>query len=158
MRTFLLLINCLIIPLLGYSQNEFLPSQTGEVIKYTSTIAFRDVSISGICIIKYDVADKIVGTIINEFGVKAFDFIYNKTKKKIKCYNAIKMMNKWYIKQIIKSDLRFLLSHSSNIETIDEGHHHLFFNQGVWKLSNSKYDIIYKFYPFKKTEDNDAVK
>jgi hypothetical protein len=46
------------------------------------------------------------GTLVNEFGVKAFDFIV--TPSKCELLHTIAMMNKWYIRRTIAGDLHFL--------------------------------------------------
>ena len=47
------------------------------------------------------------GTLMNEFGVKAFDFIV--TPKKCELLHTISMLNKWYIRRTIAADLHFLV-------------------------------------------------
>jgi hypothetical protein len=47
------------------------------------------------------------GSIVNEFGIKTLDFI--STSKKTKVINVISFLDKWYIKNIIASDIQFVM-------------------------------------------------
>ncbi len=64
-------------------------------------------SITGICILKKN-GDEWRGTLINEMGAKAFDFII--TDEKCELLNVISMMDKWYIKKTVAADLYFLFN------------------------------------------------
>jgi hypothetical protein len=73
--------------------------------RYQVSIQVRGNHISGICMLrKSDEGWK--GTLINEFSVKAFDFIV--TAKKCELLHTISLLNKWYIRQTIAEDLHFL--------------------------------------------------
>ncbi len=85
--------------------------------------------VSGVCIMYNDGQD-VKGSIFNEFGISAIDFSYNIAKDKVKLLNVMSMLNKWYIKKLLKSDLRKLL-------------HQL--QQGNGTYRNGKYKIEYKF-------------
>jgi len=47
------------------------------------------------------------GTLINEFGLKVFDFV--STPKKCELMNVISFLDKWYIKKLIASDIQFIM-------------------------------------------------
>jgi hypothetical protein len=51
-----------------------------------------------------------MGTVVNEFGINAFDFVYNKEKQEVKLIDVISFIDKWYIKKALKEDLEALLS------------------------------------------------
>ena len=74
---------------------------------YHVTLKTPDNSITGICILKKN-GDEWRGTLINEMGAKAFDFIV--TDKKCELLNVISMMDKWYIKRTIAADLHYLFN------------------------------------------------
>jgi len=76
-----------------------------QLNRYQVSIQVKDNHITGICMLKKS-DDSWRGTLINEFGVKAFDFIV--TPKKCDLLNTIAMLNKWYIRQTIAGDLHFL--------------------------------------------------
>ncbi|MDR2765039.1 MAG: hypothetical protein LBB90_08415 [Tannerella sp.] len=69
---------------------------------YQVTIRIKDKQISGICLLK-KVGDEWRGSLVNEFGAKAFDFIV--TSRKCELQNVVSLMDKWYIRKTIASDL-----------------------------------------------------
>ena len=73
--------------------------------RYQASIQVRGNHISGMCMLKKS-EESWRGTLMNEFGVKAFDFIV--TTQQCKLLNMISMLNKWYIRQTIADDLHFL--------------------------------------------------
>jgi len=76
-----------------------------NINRYQVNIQVRGNHITGICMLrKSDEGWR--GTLINEFGIKAFDFII--TSQKSELLNTIAMMNKWYIRRTIAGDLHFL--------------------------------------------------
>ena len=112
--------------------------------RYSVLITFRDAGLTGVCIVK-PTDEGLVGTIVNEFGIKAFDFTYDSRKQKVKLHNVIKMMNRWYIKKVVKADLKVLLtteeSGTYGRRTLDRK------PDGSVKLTNEKYNISYSFTP-----------
>lgn len=64
-------------------------------------------SITGICILKKN-GNEWRGTLMNEMGAKAFDFIV--TDEKCELLNVISMMDKWYIKKTVAADLHYLFN------------------------------------------------
>jgi len=73
--------------------------------RYQVSIQANGNHISGICMLKKSDGTW-RGTLINEFGVKAFDFIV--TLKKCELLHTISLLNKWYIRRTIANDLHFL--------------------------------------------------
>lgn len=101
----------------------------GESIRYTAYIEHRMNTdkqgyVSGICILHRD-GDIIHGSLFNEFGITALDFTYRLEKKKVKLHTVMPMMNKWYIRKVLKKDLRQLMTGLQNGETTwkDERYH-----------------------------------
>lgn len=74
---------------------------------YRVVLKTPDNSITGLCLLKKN-GDKWQGTLMNEMGVKAFDFIV--TDEKCELLNVISMMNKWYIKKTVAADLYFFFN------------------------------------------------
>ncbi len=133
MRTFLLSISLLaiiLIPTHLYGQ-KFFPTEAGEKVKYDAMIEMPKAYISGICIMLND-STEIKGSIFNEFGVSAIDFSFAPQKDKVKLHHVMGMMNKWYIKKILRKDLCHLM-------------HNL--QKGIGSYKNEKYDITYSFTP-----------
>lgn len=96
-------------------------------------------TITGICIVKRTDGG-LVGSVVNEFGVHAFDMVGKGRKLKVK--NVMPMMNKWYIRKLLQNDLRILTS----TETIDIGKKRVLETSGEnIRLENKKYKLEYQF-------------
>ena len=103
---------------------------------------------TGLCIISQEADSTIVGTIVSELGVKAFDFTY--TNKKAKVLNVIAPLNKWYIRKVLRGDLAFILSNISEGKNADKKKRHMrFMPNGDISVSNDRYKIYYTFTPQK---------
>ena len=75
--------------------------------RYRVVLKTPDSSISGICVLKKN-GDEWRGTLINEMGAKAFNFIV--TDEKCELRDVISMMDKWYIKKTVAADLYYLFN------------------------------------------------
>ena len=102
MRRFLVSISLFVLSLSGMAQALEVSDSCAS--KYSVNISVHGMTITGLCIVR-DYGDEVIGSVVNEFGIKAFDFVFNKDKGKTKLQNVIKMMNKWYIKKVISADL-----------------------------------------------------
>ena len=124
MRSCLLFISLLLSVLTSrlYAQTTF-PAD-GESIRFTAYIEMEKGYVSGICILHRD-GDTVHGSLFNEFGMTALDFTYRLEKKKVKLHTVMPMMNKWYIRKVLKKDLRQLMTGLQNGETTwkDERYH-----------------------------------
>lgn len=76
--------------------------------EYNLFMEIRGREVTGICIINIQPDSTIVGTVVNEFGVKVFDFTYDGSKAKV--FNVIRPLDKWYIRKVLRNDFRFILS------------------------------------------------
>jgi predicted methyltransferase len=119
-------------------------------------VNIRGHEVSGICVINISPDSCIIGTIINEFGIKAFDFSYSKGKVKI--FNIMSPIDKWYIRKIVKNDFSFLLSNILiNYVTLSNKKRTLKkMSDGRILLENNRHKIIYTFLPL--TENNETLK
>lgn len=124
MRSCLLFISLLLSVLTSrlYAQTTF-PAD-GESIRFTAYIEMEKGYVSGICILHRD-GDTVHGSLFNEFGITALDFTYRLERKKVKLHTVMPMMNKWYIRKVMKKDLRQLMTGLQNGETTwkDERYH-----------------------------------
>jgi len=112
--------------------------------EYRVSIDARGKEITGICAISQEEDGGIIGTIVNEFGVKAFDFTYN--GKKAKLQNVFPPINKWYIKKVIRKDIAFLLANIQGNEDRQEGKRAISFrDNGEIVMANNRYHITYTF-------------
>lgn len=84
------------------------PVKEGDKVRYNMQIDIRDAYLSGICILSQQ-GNTVVSSIVNEFGVSMMDFTYNPAKDKVKIRNIIKKLNRWYIKLVLKRDIKAML-------------------------------------------------
>ena len=110
---------------------QTLPSSEGERARYSVQIDVKKAYISGICGMLFE-DGKLKASVVNEFGFSAMDFEYDPQKDKVKIINIVKKLDHWYIKRVLKRDLRILI-------------HNL--RQGIYKHENTKYEITYTFQP-----------
>ncbi|MBR4389957.1 MAG: hypothetical protein IKT00_12395 [Prevotella sp.] len=111
---------------------QLLPS-VGERQQYTVNIEMSRGYISGVGIMKND-GEQLLCCVFNEFGVSAIDFTYDLRKHKVKLHSVMKMLDKWYIRRVLRKDLRSLLEKMSHGESVYE---------------NVKRNITYRFEPLK---------
>ena len=94
------------------TEDSIIPFWTTELLDNVKRNDFRMIlsssktNISGIYVVK-QVNREWRGSIINEFGIKALDFI--STSKESNLQNVIPFLNKWYIKKVIASDIQFIM-------------------------------------------------
>ena len=93
------------------------PFNDNEPTRYTVAIAFKNSSFSGICVVKQK-DDIIVGTIVNEFGIRAFDFKMTDDRHRVKLLNVMKPLDKCLIRKTIAKDLKRLFNSSVSDEYI----------------------------------------
>ena len=114
-----------------FARAQTLPSSEGERTRYSVQIDVKKAYISGICGMLFE-DGKLKASVVNEFGFSAMDFEYDPQKDKVKIINIVKKLDHWYIKRVLKRDLRILI-------------HNL--RQGIYKHENTKYEITYNFQP-----------
>ena len=105
------------------------PSAHGEKAKYSAYIDMPQGYVSGVCVL-FNEGTVIQGSLFNEFGITALSFSYDIKKEKIKLYSVVKLMDKWYIKKILKKDLKQLMKCLQKGESV---------------YQNEKYHITYSF-------------
>lgn len=119
----------LALPISVQAQTTF-PSAEGERAKYTAYIEMPKAYVSGICVLLQE-DGLIKGSLFNEFGITALDFTYNPQRDKIKLHSVMKMMDKWYIRKVLKKDLRQVM------KTLKEGQ---------TEYTNQRRHIVYRFH------------
>jgi hypothetical protein len=133
------------VPAAAQNSSDSLFSFNGNTLKYNISIQRKDMSITGICIMKNTGSD-ILGSVVNEFGIKAFDFDYNINEKKVELDNVVGFIDKWYIRKILKDDLEFLFSYSNNMEK-DKSISITILDDKSIEMDNDKYHLKYTFTP-----------
>lgn len=89
------------------SFNIFAQGQ-GRMDRYKVQIDIQDAYLSGVCMIK-DVEGLLIGAVVNEFGMSAVTFRYNKTKDKVKILSLAAAMKRPGVKVLLKNDLRNIM-------------------------------------------------
>lgn len=124
----IVLLSIMALPL--YAQQEILfPDSVGSKMRYNATIEMPKGYVSGVCIMVND-NGVVKGSLFNEFGISAIDFTYESKKKKVKLLAVIQMLNKWYIKKVLKKDL---------VQVMDN------LSKGISFYHDKKYKIDYDF-------------
>ena len=109
---------------------------------------------TGLCIISQQADSTLVGTIVNELGVKAFDFTYANGKAKV--LNVIAPLNKWYIRKVLRGDMSFFLSNINKGQDADKKKRHLrLMPNGNIDVSNDRFKIKYTFTPLPPDHETD---
>ena len=117
--------------------------------QYSVTIEMPRGSLSGICLIKTDASGS-KGSLVNEFGIHALDFTVSTDRRKVRLLHVIDRMNKWYIKRILRRDLRFLFL---NKESAQDRWREVIVAGDTTILHNKKYHITYTFTEIKNEID-----
>ena len=127
---YLLCISLLLaLPISVQAQTTF-PSADGERAKYAAYIEMPKAYVSGICVLLQE-DGLIKGSLFNEFGITALDFTYNPQRDKIKLHSVMKMMDKWYIRKVLKKDLRQVMKA---------------LKEGQTEYTNQRRHIVYRFH------------
>lgn len=80
-------------------------AQAQDVRRYNAYITFPKGSMTGICLLRMDDSGDGVMSVVNEFGIKAFDATYSASSGKVKMLNVVKMLDRWYIRRTVSADL-----------------------------------------------------
>ena len=109
------------------------PQANGQKRNYSVGISYKGMGVQGIMVVKrYETGYRC--SLINEFGIKAFDFEYDAAKGRAKVSNTIQFLDKWYIRRVIKRDLKRIFKNADSIKMQDS----------VMDLSHLKLTIDYK--------------
>ncbi len=98
-----------------FAQSAF-PETEGDRIRYAASIEMPKAYLSGICVLLRE-GDVVRGSLFNEFGVTALDFTYHPENQKVKLHHVISMMDKWYIRRVLRKDLAQLMLRLQQGET-----------------------------------------
>ncbi len=158
MRKYLLLISILLLSLASLTvqaQDSLIVQQAplldsiGCKTKYATTIELSKGYLSGITIMVRE-ADVYHGVLFNEFGITALEFTYQPQTKKVELIEVIAMLDKWYIRRVLKNDLQHVMENLM---------------KGNPTYKDEKYHISYKFSVMSNDEnasieegENDATK
>lgn len=122
------------------SENITFPTDSCNV-SYKMHIEFEKGYVSGICILGKD-KNIVKSSIINEFGVSIMDFTYDIKKDKVKLMYVMNTLNKWYIKRVLKKDLKEVM--------------HIMQNGGN-EYRNNKRKLYYQFVLMTMSDNLDII-
>lgn len=137
LRSISIMVFLLLMGMQAHAQEALLVDTIGATNRYSAMIELPKAYLSGVCIMKTDEQGMVKGCLFNEFGISALEFTYCPGEKKVKLLSVIKMMNKWYIKCILRRDLA-------------QVYHQLLEGKSTYR--NEKYHITYQFTPLKSEE------
>ena len=150
MRKYLLLISILLLSLASLTvqaqdslivQQAPLSDSIGCKTKYATTIELSKGYLSGITFMVRE-ADVYHGVLFNEFGITALEFTYQPQTKKVELIEVIAMLDKWYIRRVLKNDLQHVMENLM---------------KGNPTYKDEKYHISYKF-SVMSNDDNASIK
>lgn len=125
-----------------------------QLQRYSFQIETNKAFISGLLLANED-DEAINGSMINEFGVSAIDFTFSRKKQKIKLLNVVSFLNKWYIKMVLKNDLKFCLHILYDIPFNSKSKYEVIRMCETVSIINHKRNLKYTFTPLKPTNEND---
>lgn len=122
-------------------------SDSSETFRqYHLLMQVRGQEITSICMMNLQPDQSVVGTVVNEFGVKAFDFTYSQGRAKV--LNVVGPLNKWYIRKVLRKDFTFLLKNLWSGQDLTEKKRTLIHQpDGTVTLRNDRFKISYTFTP-----------
>lgn len=148
MRTSLIFISIYILSILAnYAQDNICAEvNTLQPTRYTFEMAMSKGRLSGILITK-ESDNNIMGSMVNEFGISAFSFTYDKAKDKIKLENVIGFLDRWYIKKLLSNDIKYCVYTLYGIPQKNKEAYSVEINEGLTIVTNKKRKITYSFSP-----------
>lgn len=121
----------LLLSAVSSSAQTVYPSADGQRARYSAYIELPQAYVSGICVLLND-GGVVKGSLFNEFGLTALDFTYCPQRQKVKLHSVVAMMDKWYIRRVLRKDLAQLMQR---------------LQQGETQYRNERRHITYQFTP-----------
>jgi len=119
--------------------------------QYSVAMTIRGTQLSGLCLVR--VSDEgYRGSIVNEFGIHALDFTLSPDRQRVRLYNLLPAMNRWYIKRVLRRDFRLLFSAThagahKGRRTVSLG------DDGTVVLTNDRYQLRYELKELHETAE-----
>ena len=112
--------------------------------EYNILIQARGNNVTGLCLMNLYPDSSIIGTVVNDFGVKVLDFTYAKGKARV--MNVFGPINKWYIRRVLRGDFAFILANLRRGEDVVAKKRRLtIMPNGDIQVANERYKINYVF-------------
>lgn len=146
MKAYLRLISLLLLFYQLPCHADSIATDSAAIRQYNLLLQVRGNDLSGICVMKMVSPTEMVGTVINEFGLTAFDFEYKEGKTKLS--NLPPFLDKWYIRKILRKDLSFFFANFLLQQNTKKRSRELIFSpDGEIILTNDRIKIKYTFTP-----------
>ena len=117
-----------------------------EIKQYNMSLQVKDQELTGIFVMKYISPSEIVGTLINEFGLTAFDFEYHEGRTKLS--NLPPFLDRWFIRRILQDDLSFFFINLPSGQDFKKRSRRITFSpEGEITLLNTRFKLNYTFTP-----------
>ncbi len=155
MRLFLLFLSSLF-SLISFSvRADELDSvnKQSPLCRYAFQIDTPNGFVSGIMLVSEN-DENITGSMINEFGVSAIDFSYSREKQKVKLLSVVNFLNKWYIKRVLKNDIKFCLHVLFEIPYQTKHPYEIIKKADCVEILNTKRHLKYSFSPLTNSTNN----
>ena len=155
MKRFLLFLNSLLfVCAIGFSAND-IDEVSNQLHRYTFQIETDKAFVSGL-LLTNECEEVINGSMINEFGVSAIDFTYSKRKQKVKLLNVVSFLNKWYVRMVLKNDLKFCLHILYGTPFNQKNKYEIVRIGNTVSIINHKRNLKYTFTPLNTTDADDT--
>ena len=113
-----------------------------QTARYTAYIEMERAYISGLCLLQTEErAGKngmTKGCIFNEFGITAVEFNYDQQRQKVKLHRVMDLLDRWYIRKVLRKDLARLMDNLQH---------------GEYEYENQKRHIHYRLTPLTNTTE-----
>ena len=129
-RRLIIFILGFLIPLLSAAQSSN--------SRYTVNIEIGNAYVSGICIM-HEQEDAVTVSIMNEFGISALSYRYDRHRDRIKIISMVRQLRKPGMKRVLKSDLKVIMKSIRTSESLTH--------------ENRRYSIKYHFAPLNNETD-----
>lgn len=126
------------------AQNDTERNNSAYNCEYSVVMQARGNEVTAICFLMQREDGSVVGSFVNEFGVKVFDFTYSDSKAKV--MNVMGPLNRWYIRRVLNKDFSFILSNINRNENVVEKKRNLtILPNGDIYIRNERFKIYYTF-------------
>lgn len=142
MRRFLVCISLCLLAVAAVAQSlPPYPAADGDRAEYSSLIDTPRGHLSGLLVLLND-GGTIRGAMVNEFGITQLGFSYQPDRDRVRLETVVAMMDRWYIRRVLRRDLRSLM-------------HAL--QRGEGSYTDEKHHISYKLMPMEGNGDDGPV-
>ena len=94
------------------------PELPGERVRHDFAIEMPKGYVGGLMIMMKCDDGKVRGSLVNEFGISLLDFSFDEKKGKVKLESVMKALDKWYIRRVLKNDLKHSLQAMQRGDTV----------------------------------------